>query len=167
VYYTAGVAVIYTPEAGKPGDAPPHSQHFFLGHTNDIKALAPCPAHVQVDDKEYPAFSLFASGQLNTTSIGPYVCIWDSRLTSHANQPEVRRIQLPKSARGVCALGFSPDGGLLTVVTMDNVHTVLVYDWKQKKSVSKARGFTGEPPQVQHCPLVLQNLLFCTFAARS
>jgi echinoderm microtubule-associated protein-like 6 len=151
VYYTASVVVIYTPPADKSDDASAaraHSQHFFLGHNNDVRALAPCPAPIHLDKKEYPAYSLFASGQITGSTSGPYVCVWDSRVACLTEQPELRRIQLPKSARGVCALAFSPDGALLTVVTMDNVHTVLVYDWKLCRPISKGRGFTGEPPQV-------------------
>lgn len=151
VYYTAGIAVVYTPPRDTPevtAAAEEHSQHFFLGHDDDIKALSACCAAVQVDGRTYPAHSVFASGQVSSSSHGPYVCVWDSRVGSQRGEPELRRLELPKSARGVCALGFSPDGSLLTVVTMDNAHTVLVYDWRARRVVGQGRGHAGEPPQV-------------------
>jgi microtubule-associated protein-like 6 len=57
VYNTAGVGVVYQ----RP---PLHCQHFFLGHTNDITALALCPAAVDVSGQPYPARTLVASGQV-------------------------------------------------------------------------------------------------------
>ena len=151
VYYTAGVAVVYTPptDPADTSDSAGHTQHFFLGHDDDIKALAICAAPVTVDGVQYPGHSVFASGQVTSSSHGPCVCIWDSRVGSQAGEPELQRLQLPKTARGVCALGFSPDGKLLTAVLMDNPHTVYVYDWQTASVVGQGRGYAGEPPQVR------------------
>jgi WD40 repeat protein len=142
---------VYTPPTDHPDDnmaANSHSQHFFLGHDNDIRALAVCPALLEVDGQSFPAHSLSASGQLTSNNHGPYVCVWDSRIGSHAGQPELRRLEFPKSARGICALGFSPDGCLLTVVAMDNAHSVYVYDWRHVKLVGQGHGYAGQAPQV-------------------
>lgn len=57
VYFTAGVGVIYTP-------APDHTQHFFLGHTDDIKSIAMCSAQVQMGNTTFPARTIFATGQV-------------------------------------------------------------------------------------------------------
>jgi len=57
VYFVAGVGVVYS----KP---PAHRQHFFLGHNDDIKSLAMCPASVTCEDQQYPAGSLVATGQV-------------------------------------------------------------------------------------------------------
>jgi hypothetical protein len=59
VYTLAGLGVVYS----KP---PQHSQHFFLGHNDDVKSLALCPAAVQFADQEYPARSLAATGQVGS-----------------------------------------------------------------------------------------------------
>lgn len=51
LYYVAGVAVVYTPPADScdGGEvALGHTQRFFLGHDDDIRSLALCPAPVQV-----------------------------------------------------------------------------------------------------------------------
>jgi hypothetical protein len=57
VYYTAGVGVVYN----RP---PVHHQHFFLGHSDDISALALCRAAVDVGGVQYPERSLVATGQV-------------------------------------------------------------------------------------------------------
>lgn len=152
VYYTAGIAVVYTPPPDSAADAAAgagHAQHFFLAHDDDIRALAPCPSPITVDGRAFPAHSLFATGQVTALDHGPYVCIWDSRVGSPACEPELRRLELPKSARGVCALGFSPDGALLAVVAMDNYHSVSIYDWRTGRVVGQGRGCAGEPPQAR------------------
>lgn len=113
VYYVAGVAVVYTPPAdSSDGSGAPlgHTQRFFLGHDDDIRSLALCPSAIQVDNRTFPAGALAATGQVCSTSHGPYICVWDSvgRVDSHidiASDPqdvgveEIRRIELEKSYR--------------------------------------------------------------------
>ena len=143
---------MYTPLKDSADDASAaseHSQHFFLGHDDDIKSLAVCAAPVTVDGAAYPAHSVFASGQVASDAHGPYICIWDSRVGSQQGSPELRRLELHKNARGVCAMGFSPDGALLAAVAMDNYHEVTVYDWRNARVVGRGRGCAGEPPQVR------------------
>lgn len=67
---------------------------------------------------------------------------------SSASLPELRRIELGKDYRGIGALAFSPEGKLLVAVTLDNFHSVLVFDWRAGVALSEGRGFAGEPPQV-------------------
>ncbi|KAK9809912.1 hypothetical protein WJX72_001539 [[Myrmecia] bisecta] len=148
VYYTAGIAVVYHPP-------PVHRQHFFLGHTDDVKSIAMLKAPIVFKDVDYPAGVLFATGQVCTHDAGPCALIWDSRVhpvegdaAAPANCPELQRIQFDKSDRGICALSFSPDGVLLVVVAMDNAHTLSIYDWRRNKLLSQGRGYMGEPPQV-------------------
>lgn len=64
VYTLAGLGVVYS----KP---PQHSQHFFLGHNDDVKSLALCPAEVQYGDQQYPARSLAATGQVRAKNSEP------------------------------------------------------------------------------------------------
>lgn len=127
-----------------------------------------------MDTNEFPANSLVATGQVTSTAHGPYISVWDSRPdpdlqrgtsrngTSPLKQPkesvasedstislpEIRRIELGKDYRGIGALAFSPDSKLLVAVALDNVHSVLIFDWRAGVAVSEGRGFAGEPPQV-------------------
>lgn len=148
LYYSAGVGIVYS----KP---PEHSQAFFLGHSDDIKCMDVCRAAVQVEGQNYPPSSLVATGQVTSHEEGAYVCVWDSRAPRGAPGQDpvqpcvmVQKIQFGKDARGICALSFSPDGESLAVVTMDNQHSVYVYDWRTRKLTGEGKGYSGEPPQV-------------------
>lgn len=113
LYYVAGVAVCYTPPAdSSDGSGAPigHKQRFFLGHDDDIKSLALCPSAIQVDNRSFPAGALAATGQVCSTSHGPYICVWnsvgceDSIRDIRTDSPdvgveEIRRIELEKSYR--------------------------------------------------------------------
>lgn len=112
LYYVAGVAIVYTPPADSTdGSGAPagHTQNYFLGHDDDIKSMALCPSAVQVDNRSFPANSIAATGQVCSTSHGPYICVWDSvgyeggiedREGSHdIGVEEIRRIELEKSYR--------------------------------------------------------------------
>jgi hypothetical protein len=57
VYFTAGVGVVYERR-------PAHRQWFFLGHSDDIKSLALCPAAVSHKGQEYGAGRVVATGQV-------------------------------------------------------------------------------------------------------
>ncbi|GIL71076.1 hypothetical protein Vretimale_17844 [Volvox reticuliferus] len=165
VYFTAGLAVVYTRRSGPPGppategaDAEPssatgsdgggHSQHFFLGHTDDVKALALCPAEVDVNGKKYPPRTIAATAQVSSHEEGPYICVWDSRVGSQQGEPQLARLSFRKEDRGFSALGFSPDGVYLAAVANDNSHTVYVYDWRRNRQDGAAKGQMGDPPQV-------------------
>ena len=140
VYYTAGVGLVYT----KP---PQHSQAFFLGHSDDIRALALCKSPVEHNGVQFPAGTLAATGQVSSHEEGPYVCIWDTRPQGESCLV-VQKIPLTKESRSISALGFSADGKYLAVVTTDNMHTVYVYDWRARNSVGEGKGYNGEPPGV-------------------
>lgn len=57
VYFVAGVGIVYSRK-------PSHTQHYFLGHTDDIKSLALCPAPIDVAGKQYPAKTIVATAQV-------------------------------------------------------------------------------------------------------
>ncbi len=57
VYYTAGVGVVYERR-------PAHRQWFFVGHNDDIKSIALCPAAVSHNGQEYGPGRLVATGQV-------------------------------------------------------------------------------------------------------
>jgi len=141
VYYTAAVGIIYSPP-------PLHKQRFFLGHNDDIKSLAICSGELQHEGVTYPPRTIMASGQVSSHENGPYVCVWDARVGSLEGDPELARITFEKESRGICALGFSPCGTMLTTVEMDNPHTVTIHDWRRNKKLGEGRGHNGEPIQV-------------------
>lgn len=57
VYYTAGVGVVYERR-------PAHRQWFFVGHKDDIKSIALCPAAVSHNGQQYGPGRLVATGQV-------------------------------------------------------------------------------------------------------
>jgi microtubule-associated protein-like 6 len=76
VYFLAGLGVVYSPP-------PLHTQRFFLGHNDDVKSCAMCPAPVTLGDVDFPPWSLVATGQVGVgRAIVGCVCIggWGSRL---------------------------------------------------------------------------------------
>ncbi|GLC69071.1 hypothetical protein PLESTF_000783800 [Pleodorina starrii] len=151
VYFTAGVAVVYTRRTGggsSGSSSSGHSQHFFLGHTDDIKALALCPAEVDVGGRKYPPRSIAATAQVSSHDEGPFICVWDSRVGSQQGEPQLARLSFMKEDRGFSALGFSHDGVHLAAVATDNAHTVYVYDWRRNRLESSGKGQMGDPPQV-------------------
>ncbi|KXZ42689.1 hypothetical protein GPECTOR_124g489 [Gonium pectorale] len=153
VYFVAGVGVVYTRRSGQAGSPAVeagggHCQHFFLGHTDDVKALAICEAEVDVGGKKYPPRTIVATAQVSSHDEGPYICVWDSRVGSQQGETQLARLDFRKEDRGFSALGFSPDGVFLTAVATDNAHTVYVYDWRRGRMVSSGRGQVGDPPQV-------------------
>ena len=166
-YYVAGVGVVY--------DRATHTQRFYRGHDDDIASMALLGgADVEVGGVVYPAGVLAATGQVTPIEGGekgrPHVAVWDTRSCEC-----VARLDLDAEARVCLALGFSPDGGLLTTVSGDNGHTVQarrgappppaarcrrrgltrlarpsqVWDWQRAYSLSEGRGANGEPPQVR------------------
>eukprot|EP00798_Chlamydomonas_sp_ICE-L_P030392 gene30392-35400_t len=135
VYFTAGVGVVYQ----RP---PVHHQYFFLGHADDISALALCSAPIDFDGRSFPAKTLVATGQVTSVEEGACICIWNSR-----NAAQSRQISSKEDA-GFCALAFSPSGTRLACVAMDNYHSVYVYDWRKQRVLSNGRGQSGDPPQV-------------------
>ncbi len=113
-------------------------------HDDDIRCLA-----------MHPSRSLVATGQvasaLDGTADGPFVCIWDPTTTP---PKQVARLDFPSeggaSSRFIVAVGFSPCGERLAVVTGDNRHTTYVYDWRKGTVLCQGVGHNGQPPQVSH-----------------
>jgi len=145
VYSTAGLCVVY---ARPRADGTGHRQRFFLGHDDDVLALTLLEAEVTVRGVTYPARTLCASGQVSSHDHGPIVFVWDTRIGSQDGENVIARLEFGKGARGIQALGFSPDGAHLACVSTDNQHTVFVYDWVRGRIVSEGGGYSGEPPQV-------------------
>lgn len=82
VYFVAGVGIVYTPPTGDAGSAAAgagHCQHFFLGHTDDIKAMTLCPAEVDVAGKKFPGRTIAATGQVSARAVSMALplCPWE------------------------------------------------------------------------------------------
>jgi microtubule-associated protein-like 6 len=121
----------------------------------------PCRGEVQYEGVTYPARTIVATGQVTSHDEGPVICVWDARVGSFDGEPELARIPFEKSSRGICALGFSYCGTMLTSVEMDNPHTVTVWDWRRGKKLGEGRGFNGEPIQVTPFISVAGKWLVC------
>ena len=52
----------------------------------------------------------------------PKICVWDSATMETL-------VVLEHHERGVCCVGFSPDGKTLVTVGCDDNHSVAVWDW--------------------------------------
>jgi len=117
VYTAAGVGVIY--------DKVRHHQKFYIGHDDDIVALA-------VD----PSGNFVATGQQGKR---PAIHIWDS-------ETGTRIVKLPAwHKRAVVALAFSRDGKRLMSVGNDDNHSVAVWQtangsWTDGKLKAKCKG---------------------------
>lgn len=128
VYYTAGVGIVYDRES--------HTQAFYLDHDDDITCMS-----------MHPGRQLFATGQMQSKKCPPTVCIWDSTTLR-----TLQRIEFPDEEnadmRMICAVGFSPTGDRLVIVTGDDRHSVFVYDWMQGRRLFSGIGKNGQPPQI-------------------
>lgn len=141
VYYTAGLGVVY--------DREPHTQSFFHGHNDDISAIALCPTEVEFGRRAYTLSSrLPPLGSSATWRRAHMFSIWDTTNAGSAEEAELQRIEFRKQARGFCALGFSPTGEYLTIVTMDDSNSVYVYDWRNNVCLCESEGFKGHAPTI-------------------
>ena len=103
-------------------DAKRNAQRFFVGHDDDVCALA-----------IHPGGSIVASGQVGKD---PEVYVWDSAQTP----PAPLQLLTGVHERAVCCLGFSPDGVLLCSCGEDNNHAVAVHEWRGGALLAKVRG---------------------------
>ena len=143
VYYLAAVGIVYDPVS--------HTQQFYEGHHNDIRAMA-----------LHPNRYLVATGQMADANEGPeadfpYVCIWDTRDVTGTNVrinfkgeagPGERADQRRAKPSMIVQLEFSPNGERLVVVLGDDKHTVEVWDWREKKKICWDVGYAGVPPMI-------------------
>lgn len=112
-YFAAAVGVVY--------DSATHTQRHFLGHTDDILAIA------YHKDK-----NTIATGENGPK---PKVFIWDG--LSMQVKHELKGNGIVKSVRNV---SFSPSGDLLAVVDNSDDHNLAVYDTSSGTCVAKSKG---------------------------
>jgi WD40 repeat protein len=95
-------------------------QNFFQHHTDAIISFA-CSSDG----------SLAASGQLGMC---PFVTVWDT--CSCAVVTSLSEIHV----NGIGALKFNPDNTLLATISLDELHTISVYNWRSDCLISRAFG---------------------------
>ena len=115
IYPAASVVVAF--------DVAANSQEHFMGHTDDVCALAQHPTRPDV----------IASGQMahieNGRSQDPFVCVYDW------STKETWRLPALSKQRRVAALAFSCDGKYLASAGFDDSFTITVWDWESKSVV--------------------------------
>ncbi|KAJ3377273.1 Echinoderm microtubule-associated protein-like 6, partial [Lobulomyces angularis] len=132
LFYTKNNLVVYPAGAvGVVHNVQTNTQTFFYGrHKEDITALA-----------LHPNGKTVATGDVVTHDDGCFVYIWDAENPADENKTIQFRIGEKKLARGVSDIEFSADGKYMTVVGMDDDHTIYIYDWeKSNKPLTKAKG---------------------------
>uniref|UniRef100_A0A4W4ENS0 HELP domain-containing protein n=1 Tax=Electrophorus electricus TaxID=8005 RepID=A0A4W4ENS0_ELEEL len=112
VYHVAAVGVVYNRQQ--------NTQHFYLGHNDDILCLGIHPL------KDY-----VATGQVGRDSS---IHIWETEFLTP--------LSVLKGCHqlGVCALDFSADGKRLASVGLDDNHTIVLWDWRKGEKLSAFRG---------------------------
>lgn len=96
-------------------------QTYFTGHKQDILAFA-------IDSSR----KMIATGEISTGEATATICIWDKECR------EMMRFE--GLNKGVNVLSFSPNGTKLIAVTMDESHTIHIFDLKEKKLVASKAG---------------------------
>lgn len=95
-------------------------QSFFQHHTDAIISFA-----CSTDG------TLAATGQLGSH---PFIAVWNTATCEVISS--LRDIHV----NGICALKFSPNNSLLAVVSLDDQHTISVYDWFADCLISRTFG---------------------------
>jgi WD40 repeat protein len=124
-YWTAAVGIVYDPHD--------NTQQFFLGHDNDITAMA-------VD----PQAKLAVTGQAGTN---PYCCVWDL-----GTSEELARFGEGEYSLQIAALCFSRNSQYIVVVGADNHHKLGVWEWENRDGspdlIAEMASHNGTPPQI-------------------
>jgi WD40 repeat protein len=121
VYCTASLGVVM--------DRTSKSQRFYQGHSQSISAFA-CSRNGKYA----------ATGDIGQS---PRVLIWDTRTSA------TLRILSDTQMKSVISIAFSNSCDLVAVVSLDNDHTISVYDWRN--NLLLCRGATGAKRIVQVC----------------
>ena len=144
-YHAAGVGIVM--------DLTTNTQRFFIGHTDDITAMAFHPDGVRV-----------ATGELGAN---PVIYIWDINTCQ-------KILKLTgKLKKGIRSLAFSPNGDLLAAVAMDNFHQVAIYDTHKGTLIGLEKGDTAIIVEVafksdtEFYTVGIKHLKFWTIQGRS
>jgi WD40 repeat protein len=119
VYCCASIGIVM--------DRTSKSQKFYQAHSQSISAFA-CSRNGKYA----------ATGDIGET---PRVLIWDTRTCT------TLRILPDIQMKAIVSLAFSNSGDLVAVVSLDNDHTISVYEWRS--NLLLCRGFNGSKRIVQ------------------
>jgi microtubule-associated protein-like 6 len=115
VYHAASLGIIMNLDS--------NTQQYFTGHMEDIQSFA-------INDSK----TLIATGEnCNKSGIKSSVCVWDPQCK------EQMRFQ-GMFEKGVNVLCFSPNGSKLLAISLDENHTIFLFDMKQKKLICSTSG---------------------------
>ncbi|XP_061915415.1 echinoderm microtubule-associated protein-like 6 isoform X1 [Entelurus aequoreus] len=131
LYHVAAVGVVYNRHL--------HKQRFYLGHDDDILSLALHPL------KDYAA-----TGQVGRN---PTIHVWDVQTLTCLS------LLRGFHQRGVNALDFSADGKTLVSVAVDDVHSMVVWDWKRGEKVATASGDKEKIFVLKCNPLLMDKMV--------
>ena len=138
VYYSSAVGIVMNTQT--------NTQRFYMGHDDDITALA-----------IHPDRTVVASGLvgrtcnilLGDTGAGPRfseAVVLPGEMVPHEDlsgypKPATEALgQLKLHTHGITSLDFSPDGKLLCSIGQDPYHLVGIWDWNDGVLLTQARG---------------------------
>ena len=117
VYHAATLGIIHNLET--------NSQKFFTGHREEILSFS-------INSSR----NLIATGEntpINPESRKPKLCVWDTELKEIASFQGMFE-------KGIKAISFSPLGKKLVAVSIDDNHTIYLFDLNQNKLIHKTSG---------------------------
>lgn len=118
VYHAAAIGIIHNLET--------NTQKFFTGHKEDIISFA-------IDSTRCFIATGENTSKNSESGIKPTLCVWDTEAK------EIARFQ-GMFEKGINAISFSPNGNKLVAISVDDNHTVYLFDLYQKKLILKANG---------------------------
>lgn len=108
-----------------PNESTSSEQTHHTDHTDDIMSIA-----------QHPNKAIFATGEIGPK---PKIFIWDS-----TNECKTTLKIHKNTTKGVDTLGFSPDGNWLACSTMDDNHSIYVFDANTGDLSGHSKGSTKD-----------------------
>jgi WD40 repeat protein len=108
-----------------PNESTSSEQTHNTDHTDDIMSIA-----------QHPNKAIFATGEIGPK---PKIFIWDS-----TNECKTTLKIHKNTTKGVDTLGFSPDGNWLACSTMDDNHSIYVFDANTGELSGHSKGSTKD-----------------------
>ncbi|KAI9318266.1 quinon protein alcohol dehydrogenase-like superfamily [Obelidium mucronatum] len=154
-YLTEDLIVFPAASVGVVMDLKLGTQRFFQGrHTQEIATLS-----------VHPSKRLIVTGDTISNGDATYLYIWDPKAPEDVQRQVQIRVGDKKIAKGVADVCFSTCGKLVIAVSMDENHTVHVYNWqKAGKQLTTAAGHSNTIFGI--CPNPHKSEEFVTFGVK-